>query len=338
MCGIKYKKALMQAVKIAIGSSLAIFLAQELQLLFATSVGTITLLTIVMTKWDTVRLSLYRILSFGVSVVLAGILFQTIQSEWIAFGIYIFLVVVICDVMDWKAAVSVNAVIGTHFLAEKNFTYEFIWNEFLLVATGIIVALALNLFHGNRSQKKRIIQNMRATEKDLQMILGELAAYLDNRDMQRDVWADLRRLEENLHQYVAMAYEYQENTFHSHPGYYISYFELRLNQCQVLHNLHSEMRKIRKIPGQAKIVSQYILYLMDYVTELNIPVEQIEKLNAIFERMEYEPLPKSREEFVNRAMLYHILMDLEEFLILKKRFVESLDEKKKKIYWEREES
>ena len=49
--------------------------------------------------------------------------------------------------------------------------------------------------------------------------------------------------------------------------------------------------------------------------------------------MQYQSLPKDRQEFENRAILYHILMDIEEFLLLKKRFVETLDEKQKKIYW-----
>lgn len=337
MYGIKYKKAFLQAVKIAVGSSFAVFLAETFQLQFAVSAGTVTLLTIVTTKWETIRLSLYRILSFGISVVLAGILFQVVHSEWVGFGLYLFLIVSICDFMDWKAAISVNAVIGTHFLTEKDFSYEFIGNEFFLVVTGITVAIVLNLFHGNNNQKTQIILHMREVENRMGMILGELSVYLNNGDMQRDVWEDIRLLEENLHHFVTMAYEYQENTFYSHSKYYINYFELRLNQCMVLHNLHSEMRKIRKIPEQAKVISQYILYLTAYVTEMNIPTEQIRNLDAIFQKMEHEPLPKSREEFVSRAMLYHILMDLEEFLILKKRFVESLDKKKRKIYWGQEE-
>ncbi len=49
--------------------------------------------------------------------------------------------------------------------------------------------------------------------------------------------------------------------------------------------------------------------------------------------MKKEELPKSREEFENRAILYHILMDMEEFLVYKQRFVRSLDERQKKLYW-----
>ena len=47
-------------------------------------------------------------------------------------------------------------------------------------------------------------------------------------------------------------------------------------------------------------------------------------------------VPKTREEFEGRALLYHILMDLEEFLVYKKRFVNGLDEKKLRIYWKQE--
>ena len=49
--------------------------------------------------------------------------------------------------------------------------------------------------------------------------------------------------------------------------------------------------------------------------------------------MKREPLPLSREEFESRAMLYHILMDLEEFLIFKKRFVEGLSDEQRRRYW-----
>ena len=129
------------------------------------------------------------------------------------------------------------------------------------------------------------------------------------------------------------AYDYQNNTFQSHPSYYIDYFEMRLNQCHILHNLHNEMRRIRSMPRQAAVIADYILYLVEYVVERNVPQAQIEKLEGIFEVMKREPLPLSREEFESRAMLYHILMDLEEFLIFKKRFVEGLSDEQRRRYW-----
>ena len=68
-----------------------------------------------------------------------------------------------------------------------------------------------------------------------------------------------------------------------------------------------------------RVIADYIMYVKPHVEEMNIPSMQIERLEKIFRDMKEEPLPKTREEFENRAVLYHILMDLEEFLIFKKR-------------------
>lgn len=92
------------------------------------------------------------------------------------------------------------------------------------------------------------------------------------------------------------------------------------------------------MPKQAAIIAEYVLYLREYIAERNAPNEQIEKLEQIFEVMRQEPLPKSRQEFESRAILYHILMDVEEFLMFKRWFVEDLNEEQRKRYWEKEEA
>lgn len=327
------KKLLLRAVKLAVGSSIAIYIAKGLHLQFEASAGSIAFLTILTTKWETVKLSLARVITFVLSVLFAWLLFVHVGSEWAAYGIFVFGIVVICELIGWKAAVSVNVVIGTHFLNTVDFTAAFIWNEFLLVLIGITIAMILNLYHGNDSQKKDIIRHMRYTEEQLKSILGELAAYLSDARSQINVWDDIIRLEKQLQEFLYEAHEYQNNTFQSHPGYYIEYFEMRSNQLKMLHNLHYELKKISKMPRQAHIIAGYILYMKEYVVEMNVPTKQIEALEQIFRDMEKQPLPVTREEFESRALLYHILMDLEEFLTLKKRFVEGLEGKVMERYW-----
>lgn len=327
-------KSVLQAVKVAVGSSFAIWLARALGLSFAASAGTIAMLTILTTKWETVRLSGFRILTFVIAVFVAWITISRLHSEWLAYGIFMLVMTLLCDLFGWMAALSVNAVIGTHFLETQNFTAEAIRNEFCLLLIGISIALVLNLFHNNRVRKKDLIRNMRYVENRLQMIMGEIASYLSCREMERNVWEDIIWLEDQLREFIRDAHEYQDNTFHSHPGYYIDYFEMRLQQCGVLHNLHYEMKKIRNIPVQARVIAEFVLDTADYVIEKNVPTVQIQKLDDIFLAMKDEPLPVTREEFESRALLYHILMDLEEFLVFKKRFVEGMDETQRKLYWE----
>ena len=327
-----WKKNSIQALKIAIGSCMAIFIAEMMQLDYAISAGTIALLSIVTTKWATVRLASARLLSFGFAVVVARTVVYYMESIWLGFGVFVFVVVIISYMLKWNQSISVNVVAGAHLMMAEEFTGAAVINEFQLVCIGICIAIALNLLFP--AQKKAIVRSMRETERMLQDILEGLADYLHGREMDRSVWEEITELEDKLERAVARAYEYQDNTWASHPAYYIRYFEMRARQCSLLHNLHDEMRRIRRMPRQAEIVSGYLLYLRQYVVEINAPDAQLEQLTQIFQQMQHQPLPRDRQEFENRAILYHILMDIEEFLMLKKRFVETLDEKQKKIYWD----
>ena len=270
--GKELKQILLLALKISVGSSAAIYIAQRLGLEYAVSAGTITLLTLLATKLGTVRISVFRIITFVLSIALAWLAFAHIDSTWLSYGIFVFTMVFLCEKMGRRATISVNAVVGAHLLTSHNFTSASIWNEFQLVIIGVSIAVLLNLFQDNRNHKKYIITNMRHTEHQLQSIMRELAAYLSN----------------------------QEN---------------------------------RTMPRQAKIIADYMLYLVEYVVEVNEPSEQIHRLHGIFENMKVEELPKTREEFESRAVLYHILMDIEDFLLYKSRFVKGLDERQLKKYW-----
>ena len=128
----EWKKILLQSVKIAVGSSAAIYIAEQIGLENATSAGSIALLTLVTTKWETVKLSVYRLLSFFFTALLAGLTIGLLESEWIAYGIFMFMVMTMCHALGWQATISVNAVIGTHFLVSKDFGNDFIINELLI--------------------------------------------------------------------------------------------------------------------------------------------------------------------------------------------------------------
>ena len=118
---MKSKKIGMQALKIAIGSSLAIYIANLFGLKYSLAAGSVALLTMVTTKWKTVKLSVARVVTFIISVLMALIIFSAVESEWMAYGIYVFFVVIIAEMLGWGATISVNALIGMHFLEIRDF-------------------------------------------------------------------------------------------------------------------------------------------------------------------------------------------------------------------------
>jgi uncharacterized membrane protein YgaE (UPF0421/DUF939 family) len=316
----KLKKILLLSFKVGLGSSVALGIAELLGLRYAASAGGIALLTIMGTKWETLRLSVVRILTFFFTIILMGITVFALKNEVVAYGIFIFFLVFLCEAIGFRSAVSVNGVIATHFLTRQSFGTRAVFEEFLLVVIGVSIAIIVNLFNNNRSREKEMIKDMHHTENELKTLICALASYLLDEDCGIDVWKRVTVLEKDIRSYVSEAYEYRDNTSRSQAEYYINYFELRLEQCIVIHNLHYEMKKIRKMPTQAHILADYIIYMADYVVEMNDIKEQIEKLEQIFKKMKQEPLPESMDEFESRAILYHILMDIEDFIKYEKKF------------------
>lgn len=329
----KYRKILLLSIKIGLGSSIAILIAQELQLEYAVSAGTVTLLTLMTTKWETIKLSVSRFLTLAITLLLAWVIFSFSIHAWIGYGILLTLVVFIAESLGLRATISVNSVVAAHLVSNRDFSMAAVRNEFLLVLIGVVIAIILNLFHSNITHQRQIVSDMRVTENKLQSILIQLAVYLSGKGMQEAVWEDICALEKEIDSHTQSAREYQNNTFQSHPEYYISYFDMRHKQCHILLNLHNEMVKILTIPKQAAVIAEYLLYLADFVIEINSPDRQIDRLNEIFADMKNEELPKTREEFENRAILYHVLMDIQDFLMCKADFVNGLNSKQLHLYW-----
>jgi uncharacterized membrane protein YgaE (UPF0421/DUF939 family) len=100
--------------------------------------------------------------------------------------------------------------------------------------------------------------------------------------------------------------------------------------------MHGQLRKMRTMPEGAEVVSEFIKEISEHVTEMNDPQALIEKLQRTVDHIGDGKLPESREEFENKALLYHVLMDLEEFLLYKQRFIESIDETQFQVYWKQE--
>lgn len=315
------KKLLLKSLKIAAGSGLAITLAGLLGLSYATSAGIIALLTVHDTKQGTIQLTVDRLLSFLMSACLIFVCFHLVPWDGIAYACYIFLMVAACTALGWQGTISVNAVVGTHYLMTPDYSVAFVINELMLLLIGTGMALLMNW--RMPSYLEAIREDMREIENEMEKVLLGMASYLEGEKAGANVWEDLDRLELRLQKGLNRAREQADNSLGENDLYYVEYMEMRLQQCGMLQTLHKSVRKVRTIPKQAVYISRYLKDLAHYIHEIDIPGEQLWKLQDIFDQMVMEALPRSREEFENRAILFHVLMDLEEFLMVKQRFLEN---------------
>ena len=321
----RLKRICIKSLKIGFGSCLAIAIAHFFNLKYEISAGTIALLTILTTKWETIRLSAYRIVMFFVTVLVGWLVHSFIGGGWPEYGICLLIIVFICEITGLTATLSVNSVIGAHFFTEGDFRPEFIINEFILLLIGISIAIILSFFSSNRSYKKMIIKHMEHVENTMHDILSHIASYLRNETMPGSVWADINQLEDKIKEFIQDASEYNNNSFSDNPKYYMEYFEMRLLQIDELHSLHYEMRRMRSMPVLAEVVAEFLDFMASCIGKMEMLGVQLDNLHEILDHLKKEAPPATTEEFESRAILYHVLMDIEDFLLIKKRFVDNLE-------------
>lgn len=311
---------MLKLIKIAAGSVIAIFLADMLGLSYSTSAGIITLLTIQDTSRETIIISVKRIIAFLLAAVLSYIVFNIAGYHAFSYGIFLFIFIACCTPLSLGSAVSTNAVLVTHYLLAKNMSFSIIINEALLLLIGAGIGTLLNLYMPGKEKEIRAMQ--RTLEEDLRTILLRMSEYIVKEDRSDYTGSCFDKLQADIDNGLATAFAYMNNTFFQESKYFIEYMNMRKQQSIVLQDIYKKIMNIRTIVPQAEQVSGFIYEIAVSFGESNNASELNAKLSGLFGQMKDSPLPVTREEFEDRAVLYAILMDFRYFLLLKKEFAE----------------
>ncbi|HHV11387.1 MAG TPA: aromatic acid exporter family protein [Clostridiales bacterium] len=335
-------------LKVSIGSAAAILIANQFGLLYSPSAGIITLLTIQNTKKETLTLALKRFIAFALAVIISYLVFQGIGYTAVAFGGFVFLFVALCLALGLKEAISMNAVLMTHFLIEKRMDVPLVFNELGLLCVGMLLGIVLNLIMP--SKRSRIRKNQLLIEEDIKEALKSLAKLLRGKEaclIQGDaavypreergegLWKgiDFNQLEVKLEGLLRSAYEEADNTLLNDTKYLISYLEMRKLQLSVLKDIKSNIKEIPVILKQTYPVAEFIDKIAESFHELNNTKGLLEDLEELKEHYRKEELPQTREEFEYRATLFQILKELEYFLWIKRNFIIEIKRKNIQSYW-----
>ncbi len=327
------KETWIQVIKIGLGSALAFFLADLIKLDYATSAGIVTLLTIVNTRKDTFHLALKRIVSFGITIALAALCVNFIPIDVIAFGVFMLLMVSVSYYFNWNAAVSVNAVIGTHIiLTEGQINWALVLNEAGIVLIGIVIAILFNL-------------RMPDKERELQMDIAHIDGYMaenlhavaDHLCSHSKLNKDRRHLKnllEHISKAIDKAYANRNNTLRSHSEYYINYLNLRKEQCEILLHVYYIVAHHDFVVDEAEIVADVIREVTEHLNvqqEIGAVKHNIDK---VAQGLLHGDMPRNHQEFEGKAVLYQLLYELREFLWHQEMFVRDVTEEQVLAYWE----
>lgn len=324
----KLKKVnLLFLLKTGIGSAIAILIANALGLLYSPSAGIITLLTIQNTKKETLVIAVKRVIAFILATILSYFIFKGFGYTALALGTFVTLFVALCFLFDLKDGISMNAVLMTHFLIEKQMKPSLILNEISLLIIGMGIGIMLNLAMPKNIERIRREQVL--LEEELKKLLKSMEGLLRKEEHE----IDFTGLEHFVERLLQSAYEEADNRLLSDTRYLVSYLEMRKLQIGVLKDITATLQQIVNLPVQAEPLAEYMEHIAASFHEKNNVTGLLTILEQLKEHYRKEPLPNSREEFENRAILYQIMKELEYFLMIKRNFILELEEKDMKTYW-----
>ncbi|MCT2537471.1 aromatic acid exporter family protein [Aquibacillus koreensis] len=304
-----------RTIKTAIGTPLAIWLAELLQLDHSVSAGIITLLCIQPTRKRSFQSSWHRFGACLLAMLFSTIIFELIGYQPLSIGILLLLFIPTTVKLHLSPGIVTSSVILLHFYTAEQVTLHLFINELLIITIGIGIALLLNLYMP--SLETNLKQMQEQVEKNFSIILREIAIYLREG---KQTWTgkEITETENLLDKAERTVVRDLENHLlrDRHPFY--DYFIMRKKQFDLLKRMLPLVSQMSGLYEQSYKMANLFEELADAIHPGNTAIIHLKTVRSLKQAFEEDDLPKTRQEFETRANLFRLLHEIEQYLILKK--------------------
>lgn len=317
---MKYINSL--AIKMALSGMVALALGNILNLNYSTVAAVIAILSIQDTRLKALQIGRKRVIACIVGQVLSIILYLLIGQNLISFGLFLIVFIPMTSKLKVEEGMIPAVVLSTHLLVADSITVAWVINEVALMIIGIGVASIANLFMYSLEDKFKIEKEK--IEENYKIIIAKMSKSLITQTVDIDEQKLMDTTEIILRESKETANKIVSNNFYKANLYYSDYINMRMNQFDNIKRMRKCFDKFYMTLEQMALMSKFLEKVSENIKEKNDCEELInnlEKLRTTFKNME---LPKTREEFENRAQLLQLLHDIEEFLTIKRTFIINL--------------
>lgn len=310
---------LVQTVKITLASVIAILIADIIGLNYSATAGIVTILSIQNSKRETLKSARNRGLAFICALIIATFSYGIFGFALTAFAVYLFIFTFLCLFCSWKEAIAMDSVLITHFWVAESLSYEIFYNSILLFVVGTIMGIIANL----HLTKRKSEFNQLSSEVDSQIkgIIQRMSLWLVEENKENYHSSCFENLKDAIDKAKTCAFSNFNNSILDSNREEIEYIIMREKQSVVLKEIYRNIKSIEYLPQQAEAVSKLLSNIYGNYHKTNTGELLNQQLNELFTDMKAQPLPKSREEFEARAILYYILIELKKLLDLKREFM-----------------
>ncbi|AMM93783.1 aromatic acid exporter family protein [Peribacillus simplex] len=306
-----------RTIKTALGVTLAIIIAQMLNLEYFSAAGIITILCIQVTKKKSVYASWHRFLACLIAMVYASLFFHFIGFHPLTIGLILLIFIPTTVALKINEGIVTSSVIIMHLYGAGNITFSLLINETILIAVGVGVALVMNLYMPSVDEK--LLAYQESIETNFSAILMGIVRYLRDNDHTWD-GKEITETANLLNQAKSLAFRDVENHFLREEDLYYHYFKMREKQFEIIERILPLVTNIPLVVKQSGIVADFIEDLAENVHPQNTAILYLKKLEEMELHFRGMALPQTREEFESRAALLQLMKEMERYLLLKHSF------------------
>ncbi len=306
-----------RTIKTALGATLAIIIAQMLNLEYFSAAGIIAILCIQVTKKKSVYASWHRFLACLIAMAYASLLFQFIAFHPLIIGLILLIFIPTTVALKINEGIVTSSVIIMHLYGSGNITFSLLINETILIAVGVGVALVMNLYMPSVDDK--LLAYQESIETNFSAILMGIVRYLRDNDHTWD-GKEITETANLLNQAKSLAFRDVENHFLREEDLYYHYFKMREKQFEIIERILPLVTNIPMVVKQSGIVADFIEDLAENVHPQNTASLYLKKLEEMEIHFRGMALPQTREEFESRAALLQLMKEMERYLLLKHSF------------------
>lgn len=313
---MKYKIGY-RTIKTALGTTIAILLAQAMGLENFTSAGILTILCIKSTKIKSARAAWERVLACVIAMGFSTLFFEMLAFHPIIIGVMLLFFIPTAVMFKAQDGIVSSSVIILHLYSAGNITIPLILNELGIIFIGVGIALLMNLYMP--SMDKKLFQYQAEIEDNFRSIMNQIVYYLRTNDSRWD-GHELTTVHKLLEEAKALAFRDVENHLRRNENLFYHYFKMREKQFEMLERILVLVASLPVTVVQGKMVADFIDELAEHITPGEVPKDFLEKLFHMRSQFQQMELPKTRKEFEVRAALLQITKELEQYLLVKNSF------------------
>lgn len=309
----------MYIIKMIVISILSIIIAEFLKLDFSVSAGIVAILSLAPNKKDTVKTALQRLYAFVIALLIAFVCFSLFGYGLIAFYIYLSFYIMVCVNLKLNSAIAMNSVLISHFLTTQTMNVYTVSNEVLIFIIGVGLGVLSNLHLTKDHLQIKILKEQ--TDDKIRDVLLRMSMKIQDQDIQDFDGSCFSTLNEIASNALEVTKLNLKNQFNNKDTLDLDYVLMRQSQITLLQNMFKYIQDIEQYPISGKYIGNCLENIANQFHQENTVVDLIEEVHNLNLKMKELPLPNSRNEFEQRAKLFVLLMELEQFIQLKHDFI-----------------